>query len=509
MDSHSPLEIRMTTHRSAWTWMALGVLAAMAMLLAPARGAETRVERWYGVELLGQRSGWSRNVRTTTEATITSESEMLLQIKRGAVEIRVKVNTEFVETLEGKAVSMTSSMEMGSPAVEQKYVFKEDGVERTITSKGKATTAMLPKIEGEWLTPAAAERYVAQRLKAKPKAITLKTIDPTSGEKLVSITHSEFTSEAIKAMGRDIEATKTTIESSIMPGTKVYEWYDAEETLVKQETSIGALRLTMTITTKTDALGESDAPELMISMFVRPEGEIEQPRRTKRAAYLLSVAEGAIGALPNTGSQRVETVDEWRARVKVDAAFPHAAPEGDATNAVYLASTALADLSDGKVQELREKALTNAGEGGKARAEALRRYVHTFIKKKTLGVGYATASDVARSREGDCSEHGVLLAALLRAEGIPSRVVSGLIFADAFAGEEKIFGYHMWAQALLEVKGVKTWVDLDATLPNATPYDATHIALVTSDLADGQTAVQLAAMAPLLGRLKIKVEKVE
>src|SRR5205085_3072434 len=129
--------------------------------------------------------------------------------------------------------------------------------------------------------------------------------------------------------------------------------------------------------------------------------------------------------------------------------------------------------------------------------------------EKDLGVGFANASETARTRRGDCTEHGVLLAALLRAANIPSRVACGLIYADGFAGSKHIFGYHMWAQALLNVNGKPTWVDLDGTLGDKTPFDATHIALAVSALADGQSQDALMAIATVIGRLQIKVESVE
>ena len=36
----------------------------------------------------------------------------------------------------------------------------------------------------------------------------------------------------------------------------------------------------------------------------------------------------------------------------------------------------------------------------------------------------------ARTRSGDCSEHAVLLTALLRARGIPARVSHGLVYLE-------------------------------------------------------------------------------
>jgi len=125
-------------------------------------------------------------------------------------------------------------------------------------------------------------------------------------------------------------------------------------------------------------------------------------------------------------------------------------------------------------------------------------------------VGFATASEVARTREGDCTEHAVLLAAMLRADGIPARVASGLVFVDSFAGRENIFGYHMWTQALVEDEsGQPRWLDLDATLPPRTPFDASHITLSTSTLEEGGSSNALIALVPLLGRLEIEIVSAE
>ena len=57
--------------------------------------------------------------------------------------------------------------------------------------------------------------------------------------------------------------------------------------------------------------------------------------------------------------------------------------------------------------------------------------------------------------EGDCSEAAVLTAALLRAEGIPSRVALG--FATLGRG---VFIGHAWAEAFLNGQ----WIGVDAAL---------------------------------------------
>ena len=114
----------------------------------------------------------------------------------------------------------------------------------------------------------------------------------------------------------------------------------------------------------------------------------------------------------------------------------------------------------------------------------------------------ATASEVARSKSGDCTEHGILLAALLRAKKIPSRVVTGLVYANSLKG----FGGHMWTEAYLKGR----WIPLDATLAQG-HGDAIHLKTGDSALEDS-SALPVESFLPLIhtiGRTKLSVEKVD
>lgn len=132
----------------------------------------------------------------------------------------------------------------------------------------------------------------------------------------------------------------------------------------------------------------------------------------------------------------------------------------------------------------------------------MEKFVHQKIRTKDFSTALATASEVARSLEGDCTEHAVLLAALLRARGIPSRVAIGLVYAPRHSG----FAGHMWTEAFLDGR----WVPLDATLGRG-GIAATHIKMSDSSLA-GDSAVPVGAffsVTMLLGRMQIDIESVE
>merc|ERR1712216_24526 len=115
----------------------------------------------------------------------------------------------------------------------------------------------------------------------------------------------------------------------------------------------------------------------------------------------------------------------------------------------YMSPSAMVDNSDEVVIELahsidgrleamaKEAGLKVPGRGETPPAQLqepmayqLRETVSSHIKDKHLSTAYASASETARTGSGDCTEHAVLLAALLRARMIPSRVCHGLVYVE-------------------------------------------------------------------------------
>jgi transglutaminase-like putative cysteine protease len=72
--------------------------------------------------------------------------------------------------------------------------------------------------------------------------------------------------------------------------------------------------------------------------------------------------------------------------------------------------------------------------------------------------GWDFASTVARRREGDCTEHAVLLAALARRSGTPARVVVGVAIVPTPTGHEA------WGHAWTELYEGGRWQLADSAL---------------------------------------------
>ena len=204
------------------------------------------------------------------------------------------------------------------------------------------------------------------------------------------------------------------------------------------------------------------------------------------------------------GAQHVEHGGKsGQVDIVVDVFARKPATKEEQSSEEFLQSSVVVDGEDPAIKKLAATALISVGDSDLERAEAMRRFVHEYISTKSLNTAFATASEVARSRQGDCSEHAVLLAAMLRSHGIPARSAAGLIYAEQFAGRNDIFGWHMWTQAMID----GAWVDLDATLPSR--FSASHILVGTSSLIDGSMAEDLIAMLGLMGNLEIEVISVE
>jgi hypothetical protein len=128
--------------------------------------------------------------------------------------------------------------------------------------------------------------------------------------------------------------------------------------------------------------------------------------------------------------------------------------------------------------------------GGEQRAlklaRSLHRWVYKNIEKRPIP-GMPSALDVLAARQGDCNEHAVLMAALCRAAGIPTRVAAGLVYLKGR------FYYHAWNELYLN-----EWIPVDATLDQF-PADVTHIKFIEGDMEEQLMVLNL------IGQLQIEV----
>lgn len=484
-----------------------------AAMPAAAPAAFEPSEHWYVLELLGQRAGHARAWSILRDGNIVTGMDMNMEVKRGRDSVKISMNTEFVETPDGTPVSTRKVMNTGTSEQVEEGRFTAEGI--TISStQGKVTrTRTAPRPEGEWLTPDAARRQIADALRRGDQTINTRTLDPSSGTKVLTISRKILERTTAEALGRTVPAVKWESVVDTFGGLKAVELVAPDTGVpIRTEMNMGFLKMTMIQADRDLARSRLSPPELLNSTLVIPTGKIDDPRTPKRRTYVLRAKEGDLPDLPSSPTQQVQRLDATSARVTVDPGAVDAAPAellaDPALLAPLLDSSVSLRADDPEVAAFAADAIKRLPPEAtdEYKAERLRRRVHSFIENKDFSVGFATASETVRTRTGDCTEHAVLLAAALRSAKIPARVVSGLVYLYFPDAKREVFGFHMWAQALVRTPEGPRWIHLDATLPD-TAYDGTHIALSLSNLNDDDTQNFLVTLAPIIGRLAIEIEE--
>jgi transglutaminase-like putative cysteine protease len=131
-------------------------------------------------------------------------------------------------------------------------------------------------------------------------------------------------------------------------------------------------------------------------------------------------------------------------------------PSRDKAKKAYLNCSFLVDCDEPAVKATAEAAATEIG--ASKRVPELTSWVARYISTKTFSRSFDLASTVAAWREGDCTEHAVLLAALVRARKIPARVILGLALLES--PKVALAVGHAW----VEWHDGKQWLLADAAL---------------------------------------------
>ncbi len=461
-------------------------------------------EHWYRIDIGQASAGWMLLRETRQGDRLSSVSILHLRFKRGSSEQTLELESRFVETLDGRPLSAWARQDLGSKPVETSWELERGTVWVEVTRDGETERERMPWPPGDWLTPGQLQRRLRQLLASGAETFTLTGLDPQLGlEPIDTEWRLDERQDRIVLDGQPRAAMRFRQRQALTPQLETVAHVDSEGLLLRSVTPMMGLEMTLSLSTKEDALAQRETPELLRSSFLYPDRPIPNPRKSRRVLYEIATENGALGSLPSIGNQRVfRAQGSYRILVELGSS-PTLGDDERPDPTEYLSISTFLDHQDPVIQKLMGEIEIPAA-GAAARAEALRGFVANHLSDKNLDSSLATASEVAASGSGDCTEHSVLLAALLRAAGIPARVVTGIVYVEELLGQRHLFGYHMWTQALIDDR----WIDLDATLDQ--PFDAAHIALGTSALNDGSSTLhELAKLATLIGAARIRVLEVE
>jgi hypothetical protein len=481
-----------------------GLFLSPHLSLDPPQGLLADV--WYKLELLNQPVGYMRSALRRQGDRIETLDYTLLQIARGPVTVKVVVKNVTVETIDGRPLEIHTEQVFANNPVRYDAKFAPDGsIDLEITQSGNRVTRRLPADPGAtfpW-------RMMRQILSGQRKAgdsFSERGYAFVADTKPVTVEHKAIGPADLKLpAGTQVRTYLYKVANPGMGGEG--DVYCEPRLLVplKFDMPVMAMHFVATVAPREQATAAVEKPaELFVSMMLKAKvtGPLD-PTRAAGVTYTMQLADETPVDLLSTGMQRTLSQKGRLLTVLVTRRKPSPAAPGEAAAepvpAKYLAATTYCNIDDEAVRQLATEAAGREKDPQRL-AERLTRYVHRKMTHKGLDVAFATASEAARTLQGDCTEHATLLAALARANGLPARGVFGMVaLPGSFADGTLTYGYHMWTQVYVAGR----WIDLDAAL-NQTIPDATHIALGLSDLADTslptesiQTFMQLAGKMQL------------
>jgi hypothetical protein len=329
---------------------------------------------------------------------------------------------------------------------------------------------LIPLDDGVLLWPPA----IDEKLRAAAKSSSPLRIGTFSFQSS-SVSHLDVTPEypdPINGFPNAVRFSGTLQEGASV--SRITTWICPQAGQIKQISSSGGL-LIITQRVELGAPSESLGPSLFEwTLRKLPHIPFLAWRDEVRISGLLSASESPQQRKVGAGEYlltRAPLPDAVEARqMPVRSGSPREVEDGQ-----YLSDSPLLGLNDPAIKGLAVRLNPSKGATRWELACQVTEFVFNLIRDKSLEVGFASAPEVARAPKGDCTEHTVLMVALLRRLGVPARAAFG--WAGLDDGQEASLGLHAW----VEVKIGDRWIPMDPTF-NQAPAGACRVFASASNL---------------------------
>ena len=466
------------------------------------------LDRWYEVFLGGSKVGYSHSTMKLKKGEVVSESTFVMSVMRAGVLIEIKSMESTKELLSGEIISFSGEMEMaGVPVIKngwvkgneivikEKQFFRENETRHPLDPEGKMTWGLMKALRENNFKEKGREFetkvYSADFGMASPTKARIKTM----GETEVSI------------LGQNQKVFQTEISMATSVGKiKTQSWLDAWGFAVKTKMQLGGLPVEIKQSNKIEAKQSPESKEFLLNSLIYLKKEI--PSNAQSVKFKMELTKGQLSQpLYQSELQKVTKLDDKNLIIEIKAEKwgkdTVRIKKEFKTAQEFKTANLMIDSDNPLIRQLAQ----NAGKGSKniiELSEKLFFFAQKYLIYKNFKVGFASATETAKKREGDCTEHAVFLAALGRAMGIPTRVASGIAYLKSFKGKKNVMGFHMWTEFHLRGK----WMRLDSALGKIGTHADRITLSVTSLNQESLTQLGL-GIAEMIGNVKLIIYNIE
>ena len=349
------------------------------------------------------------------------------------------------------------------------------------------------------------EKIIKEEGLKSGKKYKFKILEPLS-HSFVDCSFEVIGKEDVLILGNKMNLWHVKSEATYLVPVTMDDWIDDSGISWKNISSASLITTTSIRMPKEKAQEISDENlDIAFSTLIESNVIFDNPQEIQGVTFKLSgISSNKIENFPfDDGSQKILELGEDYALIqtsslvfKEEEAVPF--PVEDEKFQRYLKPTSFCQSDDPEM-----KKTSNLIVGSEKNSWRAAKKIAEWVKLEMMpnyDVGFATAKEVLKNREGDCSEHTVLTVALCRASGIPARAAVGVMYGSG------IFAYHMWPEVY-----VGRWVGLDAKWlgidKKSGEYytDATHLKFGRSALDENIFKDMAQAISEIIGRLKLEI----
>lgn len=480
---------------------ALGLVAAgLVFQLAAHAHAKPVEESWDSVYLAGSKIGY---VHTTVEA-ISEGSRKLFRvdvdtnhtIRRYAQTIELRMRYLIDETPDGELVRFENRAWVSAREIRTTGEVAGDVLRLKMHTPQKVESKEIP-----WDRTIKGIYWQEHALRTKPlrpgETLTFRTFLPDVN-KICTMKLAAHDMEGVKLLEGSRKLLRVDITNDALPGLKTVSWVDDSGDTLKTYSDVLGGMVTYR-TNREEALSQpKEKPsDLGLSTMVRLPKPLPSALETEAVVYRVVLA-GANAAEVFPSEERQQLTRQADGSFQLTVRHLKAEPRANAAANVpeeFRSANGFVQSDNETVVKLAREAVGDATQEWE-KALRLERWVHEHMKVEQLGVGFATAAEVAETLSGDCTEHAVLLAAMGRAAGIPARVAVGLLYVAQVQG----FGYHMWTEVFVGGR----WLPIDAVVGRGF-VGGGHIKLADSSLKGVSASATFAPVLQVVGKLQLEV----
>lgn len=449
-------------------------------------------QEWYGIYMQGGKIGYASAMEQPitgdpSGASIRATSETVLRSALLSTDLDIRIVTESLLDSKRNLVSMRYETISNGRSQVMTAKFTKDQIRVRIENGGSVSNTVLPIPAGRRVVD---DPMTTIEFSGTMKAYSLLVLDPTSGTLIEnSIACKGKLQTDIKGISTQAYLVEITDPRSV---TKVF--FSEKGDLLKIEAAMGMLMFPEPKEVAMD-LTHGVRVDLASSTSIKVTPPIANPTDSTEVKFRCTGVD--LSSLPTGSNQTiVKSGDGFVVTIKPEGSTP-ATREAIAKQAIpigSLASTMPEWLKPGlhvpcdeaKFKELAASIIGRERNPVKA-ADLIAKWVNDqMTPNAAIGV-LRNANEILKSKEGVCRDYSILSATLLRAAGIPTRVISGMIYED---GQ---FYYHAWD----EIWTGRTWLPVDSTRAYM-PFDATHWKI-------GQGSVETAFTFKVLDGAKVEL----